>query len=159
MGKPGGQPPWSPPDFAAASCGPTLGVGSHIGNDMKLLLLAGAGGAIGSALRYLANAGFGRWLGAGFPWSTLFVNVAGSLAMGFIAELIALRFAGSPELRTFLMTGILGGFTTFSAFSLDVAALMTRGEPTLAALYVGASVAVSILALYLGMEIAKGAFA
>lgn len=126
---------------------------------MKLLLLAGAGGAIGSMLRYLANFGFGRWLGADFPWSTLFVNVTGSLVMGLLAEMIALRYEGSAELRTFLMTGILGGFTTFSAFSLDFASLMSRNEPLAAALYLGASVAVSILALYLGFAIARGMFA
>jgi len=124
---------------------------------MKLLLLAGAGGAIGSILRYLANVGFGRWLGAGFPWATLFVNVAGSLAMGFLAEMIALRFEGSPVLRTFLLTGILGGFTTFSAFSLDVASLIDRNQAMLSALYVSASVGVSILALYVGVALAKGA--
>jgi CrcB protein len=124
---------------------------------MKLLLLVGAGGAIGSMLRHLVNVGFGRWLGAGFPWSTLFVNVAGSLAMGMLAELIALRFGGSPELRAFLMTGILGGFTTFSAFSLDFAALVAGDAPIAAALYVGASVVVSILALYLGVTLARGA--
>lgn len=126
---------------------------------MKFLLLAGAGGAIGSMLRHLANVGFGRWLGAGFPWSTLLVNVVGSLVMGAAAELIARKLGGSLEMRSFLMTGILGGFTTFSAFSLDFASLLSRNEPIAAALYLGASVFLSILALYGGLALARGVLA
>ena len=86
---------------------------------MRLVLYAAAGGAIGTVARHLANVGFGRWLGAGFPWSTLFVNVVGGFLMGVLIEALALRFQGSLELRTFIATGILGGFTTFSAFSMD----------------------------------------
>lgn len=118
---------------------------------MRLLLYAAAGGAIGTAARHLANVGFGRWLGGGFPWSTLFVNVAGGFLMGALIEALALRFDGSLELRTFLATGILGGFTTFSAFSMDAVLLIQRGETATAALYVGASVALSILALLAGL--------
>ena len=95
---------------------------------MKLLLCGQAGGALGSGARHLVNVGFGRWLGAGFPWSTLFVNVVGCFLMGVLIEALALRFHGSLELRTFLATGVLGGFTTFSAFSLDFALLMQRHE-------------------------------
>ena len=108
---------------------------------MRLVLYAAAGGAIGTVARHLANVGFGRWLGAGFPWSTLFVNVVGGFLMGALIEALALRFQGSLELRTFLATGILGGFTTFSAFSMDAVLLMQRGETAMAALYIGASVA------------------
>ena len=122
---------------------------------VKLLLLASAGGAIGSALRYLTNVGFARWLGAGFPWSTLVVNIAGSFAMGFLAELIALRFQASPEMRTFFMTGILGGLTTFSAFTLDFASLVSRKEQMAAILYLSASVGFAILALYAGLAFAR----
>ncbi|MFM9846401.1 MAG: fluoride efflux transporter CrcB [Hyphomicrobiaceae bacterium] len=118
---------------------------------MRLLLYATAGGAIGTAARHLVNVGFGRWLGAGFPWSTLFVNVVGGFLMGALIEGLALKFHGSLELRTFLATGILGGFTTFSAFSMDAVLLMQRGETATAALYVGASVALSILALLAGL--------
>lgn len=118
---------------------------------MRLVLYAAAGGAIGTVARHLANIGFGRWLGAGFPWSTLFVNVAGGLLMGALIEALALRFDGSIELRTFLATGILGGFTTFSAFSMDAVLLMQRGETATAALYIGASVVLSILALLAGL--------
>lgn len=122
---------------------------------MRLFLLAAAGGAIGSAARYATYVAFGRWAGDGFPWATLTVNVVGSFLMGVLIEALALRFDGSPELRTFLATGILGGFTTFSAFSLDVALLSERGEVGAAALYVIASVAVSILALFAGMMLTR----
>lgn len=118
---------------------------------MRLLLYAAAGGAIGTAARHLVNVGFGRWLGPGFPWATLFVNVVGGFLMGALIEALALRFDGSVELRTFLATGILGGFTTFSAFSMDAVLLMQRGETAMAALYIGASVALSILALLAGL--------
>ena len=122
---------------------------------MRLLLYATAGGAIGTAARHLVNEGFGRWLGAGFPWSTLFVNVVGGLLMGALIEALALRFDGSIELRTFLATGILGGFTTFSAFSMDAVLLMQRGETATAALYIGASVLLSILALLAGLWLTR----
>ena len=121
-------------------------------------MLAVVGGALGSGARYLVNAGAARWLGVAFPWATLIVNIAGSFAMGLLVEYVILRHNGSPELRTFLATGILGGFTTFSAFSLDVATLADRGDLALAALYVFASVAVSIAALYAGIAIARGQF-
>ena len=96
-----------------------------------------------------------RVLGLGFPWWTLAINIVGSFAMGIVATMVALRFGNSPELRTFLATGILGGFTTFSAFSLDVATLMDKKQQTAAALYVAGSVGVSILALYAGLALAK----
>lgn len=125
---------------------------------MRLLLLAVAGGALGSGARYLVNAGAAKWLGMAFPWATMIVNILGSFAMGLLVEYVMLRHNGSPELRTFLATGILGGFTTFSAFSLDAATLSDRGDFALAALYVIVSVAVSIAALYAGIAIARSQF-
>lgn len=125
---------------------------------MRLFMLAVVGGALGSGARYLVNVGAARWLGVAFPWATLIVNIAGSFAMGLLVEYVILRHNGSPELRTFLATGILGGFTTFSAFSLDVATLADRGDLALAALYVAASVAISIAALYAGIALARGQF-
>jgi CrcB protein len=122
---------------------------------MKLLLLASVGGAVGAGMRHLVNVAFGRLLGAGYPWATLFVNVAGCLAMGILIELLAQRFNGSLELRTLLATGVLGGFTTFSSFALDFSVLMQRGEMTSAALYAVVSVIASILALYAGMAIMR----
>jgi fluoride exporter len=122
---------------------------------MRLLLLAAFGGAAGSAARHLVNVGFGRWLGAGFPWSTLFVNVAGGFLMGVLIEALALKFSGSLELRTLLATGVLGGFTTFSAFSMDFVVLVQRQEMALAAVYVAASVLFAILALYAGLALTR----
>ena len=74
--------------------------------------------------RHVINVGFGRWLGSGFPWWTLCVNVVGCLLMGVVVEVLALKFKGSLDLRTFIATGIFGGFTTFSAFALDFASLV-----------------------------------
>ena len=122
---------------------------------MRLLLLASAGGALGAGARYLVNVGFLRWLGPGFPWATLTENVAGSALMGFLLEMITRRFDGSTELRSFLLTGILGGFTTFSAFSLDFAQLIERGQPAAAFGYLAASVGISISALYVGFALAR----
>ncbi len=102
------------------------------------------GGAIGASLRYGANLGIGRLLGAAFPWHTLAVNVIGSALMGGLMVLLAHR--GQQQLAPFLMTGILGGFTTFSAFSMDTISLAQRGETALAAGYVLASVLFSLAA-------------
>ncbi|GGO35506.1 putative fluoride ion transporter CrcB [Gemmobacter aquaticus] len=102
------------------------------------------GGAIGASLRYGANVGIGRLLGAAFPWHTLAVNVIGSALMGGLMVLSAHR--GQLQLAPFLMTGILGGFTTFSAFSMDTISLAQRGETALAAGYVVASVLFSLAA-------------
>jgi CrcB protein len=122
---------------------------------MKLLLLASAGGAIGAGARHLVNVGMGRMLGTAFPWGTLTVNIVGSFLMGLLIEYFLLRGISSSETRTFLATGILGGFTTFSAFSLDVAVLMDRKEHAAAALYMAGSVGISILMLYAGFALAR----
>jgi len=126
---------------------------------MKLLLLASAGGALGAGVRHLVNVGMGRILGTAFPWGTLTVNIVGSFLMGVLIEALILRYGGSAEMRSFLGTGVLGGFTTFSAFSLDVSLLMNRGEMATAGLYVAASVGAAILALYLGMWLTRGMLA
>jgi CrcB protein len=102
------------------------------------------GGAVGASLRYGANLGIGRLLGAAFPWHTLAVNVIGSALMGGLMVILAHR--GQQQLAPFLMTGILGGFTTFSAFSMDTISLAQRGETALAAGYVLASVLFSLAA-------------
>jgi len=122
---------------------------------MRLLLLATVGGAIGAGARHLVSVGFGRWLGPVFPWSTVFINILGSVLMGVLIEALALRFNGSLELRTFLATGILGGFTTFSAFSLDAYALITRGDTAAGLCYVAASVLLSIVGLYAGLTLTR----
>jgi CrcB protein len=125
---------------------------------MRLFLLAAAGGALGSGARHLVNVAALRWLGPGFPWATLGVNVLGSLAMGLVIEALILRRVAGPEARTFLATGLLGGFTTFSAFSHDVVSLLERGAHAAAVGYVLASVLVSIAALYAGLALARPLF-
>ena len=122
---------------------------------MKLLLYAMAGGALGSGARHLVNVGMGRWLGSGFPWWTFCVNVSGCFLMGVLIESLALKFQASTDLRTLLATGVLGGYTTFSAFSLDYSYLMGRGEHVAAGLYLFGSVGLSILGLYVGLWLTR----
>ena len=118
-------------------------------------LIVFIGGGIGAAVRHGVNLVAGRWLGLGFPYGTLFINVVGSLAMGLIAEYFALK-AGLPQSwRLFLTTGILGGFTTFSAFSLETALLYERGEVAAAAIYAVASVVLAVGALFAGLAIVR----
>lgn len=119
---------------------------------MTAIIQVALGGAIGASARYLVGLGLTRLWGAGFPWATLAVNIAGSFAMGVLAVLLTPAGRFSP----LLMSGVLGGFTTFSAFSLDAIALYERGQAGLAALYVLASVTLSIAALGAGMALARG---
>lgn len=109
------------------------------------------GGGIGAALRHGVNRAALSWLGPGFPYGTMFVNVAGGLLIGVLAELFLARGGGSQTFRLFLTTGILGGFTTFSAFSLDAALMWQRSDYAALAVYVTGSVLLSIAALFLGM--------
>jgi len=122
---------------------------------MKPLLWAMLGGALGSGARHVINVGFGRWLGSGFPWSTLCVNVVGCLLMGVVVEVLALKFKGSLDLRAFIATGILGGFTTFSAYALDFATLAGQQDRLVAGLYLLGSVVLSIAALYTGLWLTR----
>jgi CrcB protein len=118
-------------------------------------LIVFLGGGIGAALRHGVNVGFARALGAGFPYATFFENVSGSLAMGMLAAWFAFR-AGIPQhWQLFLTTGLLGGYTTFSTFSLDTALLYERGAFGLAALYVLGSVALSIGGLFAGLALVR----
>ena len=122
---------------------------------MITVVLVALGGALGSVARYGVNVAAMRLLGLGFPWGTLTVNVVGGLVMGLLAALFALKTGASQDLRLFLMTGVLGGFTTFSAFSLDAVTLWERGEPALAGVYVAASIVVSIGALCAGLALGR----
>jgi fluoride exporter len=122
---------------------------------MMNLILVALGGAIGSVLRHFCNLAALRLFGPNFPWGTMWVNILGSFAMGVFIELLARRLGGSNELRLFVATGILGGFTTFSAFSLDFAVLAERGAMGQALAYALASVIVSILALFLGLWLVR----
>lgn len=124
---------------------------------MKAYLLVFLGAGIGGALRHGVNVGCARMCGTAFPWGTLTVNVVGSFLMGAIAAWLAFK-AGegwSQPLRLFLTTGILGGFTTFSAFSLDTMLIWERGQVELAAAYVAASVLLSIAGLVAGLGVIR----
>jgi fluoride exporter len=123
---------------------------------MQALVLVFVGGGLGATMRHLFNLGAARLLGVSFPWGTLGVNVVGSLAMGLLVAWLATRTEGAGEhLRLFLATGVLGGFTTFSAFSLDAVALWERGAAGAALTYVAASVLISIAALVAGLAIGR----
>ena len=120
-----------------------------------LIVLLGAG--IGGALRHSVNVTAARLLGANFPWGTLTVNVVGGFVMGVLVEWLALRagMGWTQHLRLFVATGVLGGFTTFSAFSLDAVLLWQRGESASAIVYVVASVALSIAGLVGGLAVVR----
>lgn len=117
------------------------------------LLQVALGGAIGASGRYLTNAAAMRLMGPGFPWGTMAVNIIGSAIMGILVVVLA-KFGGM-RFAPLLMTGMLGGFTTFSAFSLDAVTIYERGELGLAAIYVIVSVLMSILALFAGLSISR----
>lgn len=119
-----------------------------------LIVFLGAG--IGGALRHGTNIAGSRWLFGAMPGATMAVNVIGSFAMGLLAGWFLTRPGASQELRLFLTTGVLGGFTTFSAFSLDAALLIERHAYWMAAAYVLGSVAGAIAALFLGLAIFRG---
>lgn len=113
------------------------------------------GGAIGSVARYAVNVGVGKSLGSAFPWHTVIVNVVGCFAMGVLIELMARKLNVGQEARAFLTTGILGGFTTFSAFSLDFALLVERKTYGLAGLYAAGSVILSLAAVFAGLSLVR----
>jgi len=122
---------------------------------MNALVLVFIGGGLGAVSRHLSAMAVMRVSGPGFPWGTMLVNIAGSLVMGLLIAWLARRSSGDVDLRLLLATGFLGGFTTFSAFSLDAVTLYERGALTAAAAYVIASVTVSILALFGGLWLAR----
>lgn len=114
------------------------------------------GGALGSVARYVTATLVVQATGTGFPWGTLTVNVIGGFLIGVIAELIASRWSVPPELRGFLITGILGGFTTFSAFSLEMVGMIERHSFASAAAYVIGSVVLSLGATFIGLWAVRG---
>lgn len=122
---------------------------------MNHILLVGAGGALGSVLCYLIGLWMLQRAGPAFPWGTLFVNVTGSFLIGFLAEFIMHKMGASPEMRVFLVTGVLGGYTTFSAFSLDAIALLEHGQTMSGLAYIVASVGLSILAVFAGLALMR----
>ncbi|HJT44394.1 MAG TPA: fluoride efflux transporter CrcB [Rhizomicrobium sp.] len=125
---------------------------------MGMLLAVGVGGGIGALARYYLAAAI-QPAGSVFNWGIFAVNITGGLLMGMIVEASALKLNLSPELRAFLTVGILGGYTTFSSFSLDSALLLQKGEYVLAGAYVIGSVVLSILALFAGLWLVRSFYA
>ena len=122
---------------------------------MPTVLWVALGGAMGSAARYSVNVWSGRLLGTAFPWHTLAVNLIGCFAMGVLVELMALKLNVGNDIRAFLTTGILGGFTTFSAFSLDFALLVERKSYAAAGAYAAGSVLFSLVAVFAGLHLVR----
>ena len=121
------------------------------------MLLVGVGGAMGSMARYGVSLLVGRFWGSNFPLATLLINIFGSLAMGLLVGWLGKAMPSwAVEGRLFLAIGVLGGFTTFSSFSLDVITQIERGEVWQAGLYVVLSVVVSVVCLYLGLLMTRG---
>lgn len=122
---------------------------------IKTLAFVAAGGAVGASARYIVGV-LAAHSGAGqFPWGTFSVNVAGSCLVGILAGLMTYTWSPSPEFRAFLMVGVLGGFTTFSAFTMEVALLIERDRLGLAALYLGSSVVLSVMGLFAGLKLMR----
>ena len=120
--------------------------------NLRMVIAVAAGGALGSVLRYVAVSQIGRLTGAALPYyGTLAVNVAGSAVLGMLIAAFAFVWSPSPEWRAFMVVGVLGGFTTFSAFSLDAYYLMERGAYGTAGAYMLASVALSLIGLVVGL--------
>jgi fluoride exporter len=118
-------------------------------------VLVFVGGGLGATLRHVINMTCARAMGTAFPWGTFIINITGSTVMGLIAGYLAFKGEASQPWRLFLMTGILGGYTTFSAFSLDAALLYERGELGLALAYVLGSVVLSIAGLFAGLALVR----
>ncbi len=127
--------------------------------EWKAFLAVGIGGAIGAMLRYAVGLAFIQRFGPGFPWGTFAINVSGSFLIGVIAQLALTRsFGVTPAVRLFAATGVLGGYTTFSTFSLDTMVLIGDGALSLSAAYALGSVAAGLLAAYAGQILARMSF-
>ncbi len=122
---------------------------------MRLALAIAGGGALGSLARHMVNIIATRALSGDFPWGTLAVNIIGSLVMGLLISFFALVWEPPQVIRALLTVGFLGGFTTFSAFSLDTVTMLQRGDTAPALLYVFASLLVPVLSLYGGMVLVR----
>ncbi|GAB4223794.1 MAG: fluoride efflux transporter CrcB [Kiloniellaceae bacterium] len=126
---------------------------------LQIIAAIACGGALGAVGRHLVVAQVAQWAGSGFPFGVLAANVLGSFAMGVLVELSALVWSPSPELRAFLTVGVLGAFTTFSTFSMDTVLLYERGALLLCAVYVVASVVLSVGAFFLALALLRAALA
>ena len=122
---------------------------------MNTLLLVALGGALGASGRFLAGTAIRTFFPGAFPWGTLFVNVTGCLVLGLVAGVATQTWNPGAGLRAFLTVGVLGGFTTFSAFSLDAVQLAERGRWDLALAYMGLTFALCILGLFGGLQLSR----
>ena len=122
---------------------------------MKTFLFVALGGAVGASARYAVGMLVLHFSGGQFPWSTFVVNVAGSFLLGVLAAFLAFSWSPSAELRAFLVVGVLGGFTTFSAFSLDVLLLAERSRIDLSAIYVFGTLVLSVGGLFAGLRLTR----
>lgn len=118
---------------------------------MKMILAVAAGGSLGAVGRFLVGKMMFRLMGPGFPWGTLTVNILGSFAIGIVVTLLASRYDLAHHWQGFLVIGVLGGFTTFSAFSMEVGLMLERQEITQAALYAMGSLMLGVAALFMGL--------
>jgi CrcB protein len=123
---------------------------------LNAILSVAAGGALGSLARYGVNISAGKLLGMDFPYGTFIVNVAGSFIIGLLIAIFAHFWQPPESVKLFLVTGFLGGFTTFSSFSLDAVTLLERQDYITAGLYIGGSVLLSICALFAAMALVRG---
>ncbi len=120
---------------------------------MGIILSIAAGGAVGALARYAVMVRAGQMFGLDFPMGTLIVNIAGAFIFGTLIELMALKWSPGQEMRAFLVAGVLGSFTTFSTFSLDVVTMIERGNYMFVAIYVTVSVVTAVAALFGGMAL------
>jgi CrcB protein len=126
--------------------------------DWRVLAVVAAGAGVGGVLRYLVGFAFVQRFGPGFPWGTLFINLSGSFLIGVVVELSQTRaFSGSPYWRPFAATGLLGGYTTFSAFAYETLTLAGEGALLLSLGYAVGSVALGVLCAYLGIVAVRAA--
>lgn len=122
---------------------------------MQTLVAIAVGGAAGALSRHFVASAVSKWVGPGFPYGTMTVNVLGSLLMGLLITVLAHKFEAAPELRALLTVGFLGSFTTFSTYSMETVLLMERGDIQGAALYAFGSLAIGVLALLTGMWLGR----
>ena len=122
---------------------------------MKLIFAIAAGGALGAVARHLVAHQVALLFGQGFPWGTFTVNVLGSFLLGGLIEILAIAWSPTEAVRGFLVVGVLGAFTTFSTFSMDVFLLYERGQLVAAALYTTASVVLSLAGLIVGLRLVR----
>ncbi|MDG1437902.1 MAG: fluoride efflux transporter CrcB [Emcibacteraceae bacterium] len=122
---------------------------------MNMIFAVAAGGAIGATCRFLVGRMVFNLMGPGFPWGTFSVNILGSFLIGLLIEVLAIKFSANHSMQGFLVIGVLGGFTTFSTFSLEVGLMIEKGELSTAAFYVFGSVLLGVAALFSGLYIGR----